>query len=250
RNKIRHEVIPVLKQLNPNLEHTMQQTAAKITGAEIIVRDYVQNIREQTLRSENGTTYLNIAALPDTAALPLVLFELLQPYNFTFEVTQSIIPALEGESGKTFESPTHTLVKDRSQLVITPKDMVAFGSYEILASQTECLTPELRLSLSSLSALNYKINPNKKVAALDAGLLQFPLKVRTWKEGDWFVPLGMNGKKKISDFLIDEKIPVNLKPKVKVLTSGGSIVWVIGYRLDNRFKVTAKTEQVLEIRID
>ncbi|PSR56676.1 tRNA lysidine(34) synthetase TilS [Adhaeribacter arboris] len=249
RNKIRHEVIPVLKQLNPNLEHTMQQTAAKINAAEIIVRDHVQKIREQALRSENGISYLNIAALPDTEALPLILFELLQPYAFTFEVTQMIIPALNGESGKIFSSATHTLVKDRAQLVITSKDTEAFGSYELGAGQTEWIMPELHLRLNSVPALHYKINSNKKLAALDAGLLQFPLKIRPWKEGDWFVPLGMNGKKKISDFLIDEKIPVNLKSTIKVLLSANSIMWVIGHRLDNRFKVTPKTEQVLEIKI-
>ncbi|QNF32375.1 tRNA lysidine(34) synthetase TilS [Adhaeribacter swui] len=249
RNKIRHEVIPVLKQLNPNLEQTVQQTAAKISAAEILVNEYVQRVREQVLRLENGITYLDIAGLPQSAALPLVLFELLQFYGFTFEVTQSIIVALEGESGKLFESATHTLAKDREQLVITAKNLQAFGSYEILPEQTELQVPDLQLSLKHLSAANYKINTGKKVAALDSGLLQFPLKIRTWKEGDWFVPLGMNGKKKISDFLIDEKVPVNLKDRVKVLTSGNSIVWVMGYRLDTRFKITDKTEQVLEMKM-
>ena len=249
RNKIRHEVIPVLKQLNPNLEQTVQQTAAKISGAEILVNEYVQTIRGQVLRTENGITYLDIAGLPGSAALLLVLFELLQPYGFTFEVTPNIIAAFSAESGKLFESATHTLVKDREQLVITAKNLRAFGSYEILADQTALIVPDLQLNLTQVPATNYKITSGKKVAALDNNLLQFPLKIRTWKEGDWFVPLGMNGKKKISDFLIDEKVPVNLKDRVKVLTSGNSIVWVIGYRLDNRFKITDKTEAVLEVRV-
>lgn len=249
RNKIRHEVIPVLKQLNPNLEHTVQQTAAKISAAEILVNEYIQKTRAQALRPENGITYLDIAVLPETAALPLILFELLQPYGFTFEVTQTIISAFSAESGKIFESATHTLVKDRGQLVITAKNLQAFGSYEILAGQTECLLPDWRVTLALLPLATYKITANKKIAALDAGLLQFPLKIRTWKEGDWFVPLGMNGKKKISDFLIDEKVPVNLKATVKVMTSANSIVWVMGYRLDNRFKITDKTEEVLEVRL-
>ncbi len=248
RNKIRHEVIPVLKQLNPNLEHTVQQTAAKISGAELLVNEAIQNIRAQVLRTENGISYLDIAGLPQSGALSLILFELLQPFGFTFEVSQSIIAAFEAESGKKFESATHTLVKDREQLVITTKNLQSFGSYEIQADQTELTVPDLQVTLAHLPAANYKITSSKKVAALDKALLQFPLKIRTWKEGDWFVPLGMNGKKKISDFLIDEKVPVNLKDRVKVLTSGNSIAWVIGYRLDNRFKITDKTEKVLEIK--
>ena len=249
RNKIRHEVIPVLKQLNPNLENTMQQTAEKIGGAELIVNDYVQKISQQALRSENGIWYVDIAALQNAIALPLVLFELLRPFEISYEVTQTIIAALDSESGKIFESATHTLVKDRHQLVITAKDLGAFGSYEIAAGQTEFKTSDIQLYFSTIPAPNYKINRTKKIAALDATLLQFPLKIRPWKEGDWFVPLGMNGKKKISDFLIDEKIPVNLKPQVKVVISDKSIVWVIGHRLDNRFKVTDKTEKVLEVRV-
>lgn len=249
RNKIRHEVIPVLKQLNPNLEHTVQQTAEKISGAELIVSDYVQKIGQQVLRSENGIWYLDIAGLQTALALPLVLFELLRPFGFSFDVTQTIITALVAEPGKIFESATHTLVKDRDQLIITAKDLGAFGSYEILAGQIEFNSPGLRLTITNVPATNYKIIRSKKVAALDAALLQFPLKIRPWKEGDWFVPLGMNGKKKISDFLIDEKIPVNIKPTVKVLTSDKSIVWVIGYRLDNRFKVTDKTKEILEVSV-
>jgi tRNA(Ile)-lysidine synthase len=85
------------------------------------------------------------------------------------------------------------------------------------------------------------------VAALDADQLKFPLKLRAWQEGDWFVPLGMNGKKKISDFLIDKKVPANLKPQTLVLVSEQSIAWVVGQRLDNRFKVNEKTQQVVEI---
>ncbi len=249
RNKIRHEVIPVLKQINPNLEQTMQQTADKISGAELIVQDYVQQMGQQVLRSENEITYLDIASLQKALAVPLVLFELLRPFGFTFEVVQNIVAAFSGESGKVFPSATHTLVKDREQLVITPKDLGAFGSYEILAGQTQFSASDLQLTFTELPKESFKLNRSRKIAALDAGLLQFPLKIRPWKEGDWFVPLGMNGKKKISDFLIDEKVPVNLKPQVKVLTSDKSIVWVMGYRLDNRFKVTDKTERILEVHL-
>ena len=249
RNLIRHEVIPVLKQINPNLENTFAQSAEKIRGAEHIFQQYINQVSKQASRSEAGTVYLDINILKEATALPVVLSEILKPYHFNYYTVRNIIEAFDAIAGKTFSSATHELVKDRQQLVITPKNLSAFGSYEITEDTEIIEVGDLKLKLKRLSATDYKIPRSKQVAALDLNLIQFPLKIRPWKEGDWFVPLGMNGKKKISDFLINEKIPANLKPKVNVLTSDKSIVWVIGQRLDNRFKVTDKTEMVLELEI-
>ncbi|WP_026462865.1 tRNA lysidine(34) synthetase TilS [Adhaeribacter aquaticus] len=249
RNLIRQEVIPVLKQINPNLENTLSQTVEKIKGAEAIFQKYIQEVKTASVTEKPEATYIDITALNGVTALPVVLFEILKAYNYNYEVVQNIVESFTAISGKTFESPTHILVKDREQLVITGKNLGAFGSYEIAEETTIFEAEELMLGLARKEATGYKIPRSRKIAALDAELLQFPLKVRTWKEGDWFVPLGMNGKKKISDFLIDEKIPANLKPKIKVITSDKSIVWIIGYRPDNRFKVTDKTNTVLEIEI-
>ena len=250
RNKIRHEVIPVLKEINPNLENTLTQTIQKISGAEQIFNQYLNQVKTEVIKTGQQAVYLAIDALQKVTALPVVLHELLKDYGFNFETVQEIIQAFTAIPGKTFASATHVLVKDREQLVITPKDLGVFGAYEIEPEATYLEVPGLKLHVKQVSAAEYQLPRSRKVAALDVNLLQFPLKIRTWKEGDWFVPLGMNGKKKISDFLISEKIPANLKSQVKVLTSDKSIVWVIGYRLDNRFKVTDKTADILELGIN
>jgi tRNA(Ile)-lysidine synthase len=249
RNLIRHEVIPVLKRINPSLETTINQTIEKIQGAEQIYLQYINEVKEKAYRQEAGVVYLDLAPLRQATALPVVLFELLRDYNFNYENALAILETFEGISGKTFASATHVLVKDRDQLVITPKDLRPFGSFEIQEQDESFEQNDLKLKISRMPAENYKIPRGRHLAALDLNLLQFPLKVRPWKEGDWFVPLGMNGKKKLSDFFINEKIPVNLKSRIMVLTSDKSIVWIIGHRLDNRFKVTEKTEQVLELEL-
>ena len=250
RNKIRHEVIPVLKEINPNLENTLSQTVQKINGAESILQHYLAQVKKETVIFNPEAIYIAIEPLQQVTALPVVLHEILKEYNFNFETVSDIIQAFAAIPGKTFTSPTHVLVKDRDQLVITPKDLSSFGSYELDRSAAQMEVPGLNIQINRKPAEGYILPRSRKIAALDANLLQSPLKIRTWKEGDWFVPLGMKGKKKISDFLIDEKIPANLKPKVKVLTADKSIVWVIGYRLDNRFKVTDKTEEVLELTVN
>lgn len=250
RNKIRLEVIPLLKEINPNLEETVQQTTERVSHAESIVAAYIDTIAKQAVVQEDEATYVNLTPLLDATGLPVVLHELLRPFNFSYSVVLELADALEGISGKQFESPTHTLVKDRDQLVITAKNLDQFGSIIISADQTEVKVGNYVLKLCYSDANKYKLNTKPTVAALDAGQLKFPLKLRSWQEGDWFVPLGMNGKKKISDFLIDKKVPANLKAQTLVLVSDQSIIWIVGQRLDNRFKVTDKTERVLEIVLD
>ncbi|WP_375438091.1 tRNA lysidine(34) synthetase TilS [uncultured Hymenobacter sp.] len=249
RNRLRQEVLPVLREINPNLDQTLQFTAERVGGAEEIVRRYVQDTAAQAQRTEEEVTYLNIAMLQRTAATTLVLHELLRPLGFSFPVVKDIIASFPAEPGRRFESPTHRLVKDREQLVVTRKTLTKFGTHQIQAGQEVLKIDGLHLRLELSEATGLEIPRGKAVAALDADLLKFPLVVRPWQEGDWFMPIGMKGKKKLSDFLIDQKVPLNLKDNVFVLVSGdGKIAWVVGFRPDERFKVAENTERVLLIK--
>ncbi|HEX8429446.1 tRNA lysidine(34) synthetase TilS [Hymenobacter sp.] len=249
RNRLRQEVLPVLRDINPNLDQTLQFTAERVGGAEEIVRRYVADTAAQAQRTEEEVTYLNIGMLQRTAAITLVLHELLRPFGFSFPVVKDIVASFPAEPGRRFESPTHRLVKDREQLVITRKVLTKFGTHQIQAGQEVLKIDGLHLRLELTEAAGLDIPRGKAVAALDADLLKFPLIVRPWQEGDWFMPIGMKGKKKLSDFLIDQKVPLNLKDNVFVLVSGdGKIAWVIGFRPDERFKVTEATERVLVVK--
>lgn len=138
---------------------------------------------------------------------------------------------MEGQSGKRFLSASHTLWIDRGELVVRELDVQA------ASSQLEYRRLE--------RAPGFVIPEGPAVAALDADTLLFPLRVRPWEEGDRFIPLGMKGYKKISDFLTDLKIPLYDKDRIQVLCSGNDIVWVIGLRIDNRFRITKKTTTIL-----
>ncbi|RNI31127.1 tRNA lysidine(34) synthetase TilS [Rufibacter latericius] len=249
RNLVRHEVIPVLKKLNPNLEETFTSTLERLQGAEAVFQASFLEMKAKTQRVENGATYLSIAPLQASPAPVVLLHELLKPFHFSYSQAQEIAAAWEAQSGKTFSSPTHVLVKDREDLVITAKPLEKFGSVTVPEETTELRFGPYLAKFNRKPAEGYKVPRSKDVAALDADLVKFPLKLRPWKEGDWFIPLGMNGKKKVSDLLIDRKIPANLKPDVWVLVSDASLTWVLGQQLDNRFKVTENTQQVLEITV-
>lgn len=249
RNRLRHDVLPVLREINPNLDQTLEYTAERVGGAEEIVRRYVADTAAQAQKEEDQVVYFNIATLQATAAITLVLHELLRPFNFSFPVTKEIVAAFKATAGRRFESPTHTLVKDRDQLVITRKNLTSFGTYQLQAGQTKLVAEGLHLTANLQDAEGFEVLRKKNEAALDADRLQFPLTVRRWQEGDWFIPIGMKGKKKISDFLIDQKVPLNLKDDVRVLvTADQRIAWVIGFRPDERYKVTEETQRVLLLK--
>jgi tRNA(Ile)-lysidine synthase len=250
RNLLRHEVLPVLREINPNLDQTMAATAERVGGAEEIVRRYVEETSSQARRDENDVTYLNISTLQKTAATAVVLHELLRPFGFSWLVVKDIVAAFGGESGRRFDSPTHRLVKDREHLVITPRRLTQFGTFQLAAGQTDLLADGMRLKAELHDDAKHFIIPrSKSTAALDADKVKFPLTLRRWQEGDWFMPLGMKGKKLLSDFLIDQKVPLNLKDEVRVLTSAdGKICWVVGWRVDDRFKVEDATERVLTVQ--
>jgi tRNA(Ile)-lysidine synthase len=250
RNLLRHEVLPVLREINPNLDQTMHATAERVGGAEEIVRRYVEETSAQARRDDAEVTYLNIATLQKTAATTLVLHEILRPFGFSWLMVKDIVAAFAGESGRRFDSPTHRLVKDRDSLVITPRRLTQFGTFQLAAGQTDLWADGMRLKAELHDDARHFIIPrSKSTAAFDADKLKFPLTLRKWQEGDWFMPLGMKGKKLLSDFLIDQKVPLNLKDDVRVLTSAdGKICWVVGWRVDDRFKVEDATERVLTVQ--
>lgn len=248
RNLLRNEVIPKLKEINPNFENTLNQTAEKITGIEAWFLNQVQQLGQRIMQQDAGNIFIRFEELLTHPQNAIILFELLKPYNFNYDQSKNIIAVLQEEAGKLFNSPTHQLVKDREHLVISSRNLENFRSAEIEQGQKEYVSEQLRLSFELKDAAGFKIPTDPQTACLDAALLQWPLHLRKWKEGDWFVPLGMNNKKKISDFLTDEKVPLNLKAQTQVLTSGGAIVWVVGKRIDNRYKISDETQQVLVVK--
>ena len=252
RNLIRNEVVPLLKQINPNLENTMQHTVERIAAVEDIFEQEMEMLRKQITWSDSQAVFVNYKAIQTLSQPVIKLSELLKPYHFTYQQSQDIFEAFDKESGKTFLSPTHTLVKDRTELVITKKSLQSFVSQVITISDEELIFDNLKLIIgkSFERTEDFIVPTAKKMACLDADKVRFPLQLRKWKEGDWFCPLGMNKKKLISDFLIDQKVPLNLKKEVYLLTSNGSIVWVMGMRIDDRFKVTDKTEKVILLKIE
>ena len=230
----------------------MQHTVERIAAVEDIFEQEMEMLRKQITWADAQAVFVNYKAIQTLSQPVIKLSELLKPYHFTYQQSQDIFEAFDKESGKIFLSPTHTLVKDRTELVITQKNLQSFVSQVITIDNEVLIFDNLKLIIgkSFERTEDFVVPTARKIACLDADKVRFPLQIRKWKEGDWFCPLGMNKKKLISDFLIDLKVPLNLKKEVYLLTSNGSVVWVMGMRVDDRFKVTDKTEKVVLLKIE
>lgn len=250
RNLIRHKVIPELKKINPNLENTFAQTMEKIIGSTAIFKDFVENQKLKLLHKKQDVIEIDKAQIKNIENAQLILFELLESHGFNYAQVKDIIATLDTQSGKVFFSASHRLTVDREKLFLEENKNTEEGLWKISEDTKSLTINEHIFKIETLDSGNSTIDKNSEVAALDLKKLQFPLTMRYWQHGDVFFPLGMKHKKKVSDFMIDEKIPVNLKKRTLILLSGNELVWVVGHRIDDRFKITEKTRNIFRINIE
>ncbi|MBT4473254.1 MAG: tRNA lysidine(34) synthetase TilS [Bacteroidetes bacterium] len=243
RNKLRLDVIPAFKGVNKTVLQNFKQTQQHLKESQALLEDYITLVTKLVVSHKDTSFEIDskqLQALPNTNTL---LFELLYPYGFTdFKAIASI---LESEVGKKVLSKQYVLHKDRNHLVLTTKEQVVDSRvYCIDAKQQSCTIP-IKLNFTKVAQVG-ELEPHSLY--VDAAKLRYPLKVRAWRLDDVFHPFGMKGKKKLTKFFKDEKLSLLSKNSVWVLESGDEIVWVIGLRPDDRYKVTSATKEVLKIQ--
>ena len=248
RNLIRNQVVPWLKRLNPSLEATFQRTSERLAQVEAMFNEQVATIGQQICRHQGTDYYVAIHTIQHQPWAPVVAWELLKSFGFNFIQINNLL-VHKHASGTMVVSASHQLYVDRGHWIVVPCTEPRSQSYTIDVNTQYLAMPPHEIQCTHVPSSRHIIAANKAVAALDQALLKFPLIVRKWQPGDVFYPLGMQKRKKLSDFLIDQKVPIPSKKRVWVVVSHGQIVWVMGHRIDDRFKVTASTQQVYEIRL-
>ncbi|HNU37998.1 MAG TPA: tRNA lysidine(34) synthetase TilS [Macellibacteroides fermentans] len=244
RNFIRLKVIPLLEEINPSVKASLARTANHLYDASLIYNHSIEEARRVIIQNNR----LSISALLSFPAPATILYEMLKPYGFSRTVCESIFTVLDKDSGKIFYSSTHRLLKDRSDLLIDVLSGEDNRAYLInLEDDNVDLPVELKPEIVVIKE-DYQIEKDKKFAYFDFDKLSFPLVLRHWQEGDWFVPFGMKGKKKISDYFSDKKFSLFDKEKTWLLCSGQDVIWIVGERTDNRYRIEKTTKRVLKLK--
>ena len=251
RNRIRHKVIPVIKELNPAMHQSMQSFLARMQQAAELLGHEVEKQRTACIFPEKEGFAIDIEKLRTLPQAALMLYEFLKDCHFSGTVCQDLFRSLDAQPGKRFFSETHMAIKDRQKVFVTPlKRAEESGVYLIDVNTTQIKVPGATFFFETITAeKNMKFPESEKNAMLSCDRLQFPLELRKAKAGDSLVPLGMKGKKKLSDLLTEKKLPLHRKEDVWVLTSVGEIAWVAGFRISEIFKIVPETTKVYRAKI-
>jgi len=243
RNKIRLEVIPKLKEINPSLLTTHKDTQERMQLISEMVSGNVEKMKQASFDAFSGELKLNW--MREKSDL-IILSEFLSIYGFNYKTTKEIAEA-KGKSGKVFPAADYSVMMDRASLFIRCNKKKDRNRELIVKSEGTYSYAGHDFAVESVTFSCESLNQGSHVALFEKSLVSFPLKIRRWREGDVFTPLGMNGKKKVSDFLIDEKVPVAEKKDILVAETGGQIAWLVNYRISEKFRVKNK-EDVLRIK--
>lgn len=250
RNKIRHRLFPLLKDLCPNFDTVIKKDIDRLRETEIVFRSVIERLRADIIEKESNICKINIDRLKKLHPIRILLYELLSEYGFNETDSNNVLTSLDKESGKQFFSKTHRLLKDRNYLFITPLNADQHQERYLLNESQNMVNYPMHLIIETLEDLTFvNISKDRNIAMFDKDMLQFPLVLRHWKQGDAFVPFGMRKSKKLSDFFTSEKYSLIEKQQQWLLCSGNDIIWIVGRRTDNRFKISEKTKTILKIEI-
>ncbi len=246
RNKIRIDIIPHFKKLQPDFEMVFEQNINHFKESYQLLQQFVEPIRRKLFYPiDEGWGVRKEDLEPYIDNLPL-LYELFSAFNFSKPVLSDLQQAWSRESGRIFQSDAYHMLLDRNELFIREKEFIS-PDEALITSETSTVEWKHYCFHANVSA-DLAIVKASEVAKLDYDVLVFPLTIRSWKVGDSFYPLGMEGRKKLSDFFINKKISLFEKENIPIVVNGnGDILWVANYRMDNRYKITANTKKVLTL---
>lgn len=245
RNKLRHQVVPVLKEINPQLLDSFQKTIINLNDTADIVEESLNAVAKRAIVEINsyGIRY-KISEFKKVNNPRAYVFEMFK--NFGFTEWNDLLDLLDAQSGKQVISNTHRLIKHREFLILTERKDKPTLNIIIQEHDTKVQIPFGVLTFENVQAIG---KTSKEIVYVDKDQLKFPLELRVWKEGDAFQPMGMSGKKKISKYLKDEKASLVEKENTWILISNNHVVWVLNKRADDRFKVTERTKTILKIEL-
>lgn len=249
RNYFRNQLLPLIQQVYPQVEQNLEHNIHRFAEVETLYKQALEQHKKKLLEQKGAETHIPVLKLKKSVPLHTIVFEIIKDFNFSPQQTGEVINLLDSESGKYIQSATHRILKNRNWLIISTIQTQESQTILIENAESAIDFEKGNLKLQSLPAEKCAISNNHFTACLDSKEIRFPLLLRKWKQGDYFYPLGMRKKKKLSRFFIDQKLSLADKEKTWVLESNKKIIWVVGMRIDDRFRITDSTSSVLKIEL-
>lgn len=249
RNYFRNRLIPALQEIYPTVEENLLNNLTRFEDAALLFDKAIHDIRKKLVEEKGKELHMPVLKILKTTAYKTVLYEILKDFHFLPSQMPDIIQLLYTDSGKYVDSSTHRCLRNRKWLIVAPKNTAVANTILIEEEDNTVRFPQGVLKIEKKKwQSGMKISKDEKVALVDASGVAFPLLLRPWKQGDYFYPLGMQHKKKLSRFFIDQKLSMPDKEKIWVLESRKKILWVVGLRIDDRFRITDSTQHILQIQ--
>ncbi|WP_177765412.1 tRNA lysidine(34) synthetase TilS [Flavobacterium sp. I3-2] len=246
RNKIRHDIIPILKEKNADFLQSFQQTISNLNDIKNLADDASEMVKQQVSISTDYILEIDIQKLKAFKNYKAYLYQWFKDFGFT--AWDDICNLLEAETGKKILSTKYILLKNRNSLILKEISVINNDVFLIFEKDKSIVYP-ITLIFESLISENYDIQ-NKNQICVDANQLKYPLKLRRWEEADYFFPIGMKGKKKVSKFFKDEKFSIFEKEATWILENGNQeIIWIVGHRMDNRYRINNQTINKIKINL-
>jgi tRNA(Ile)-lysidine synthase len=246
RNKIRHQVLPLLQSLNPSLNTSLLRTMEHLTEVAKIYQSHITEAKKNVFNASSQT--IDIQALLAYPSPESILFEILKEYGFKKDVIQNIFQSIENQSGKEFFSQKYKLIKDRTCFFLFFLEQTKENLVVYIAENERKTTFPFPMNISVQQKKPEIVN-DKNIAYFDFNKLKFPLMLRKWQKGDRFIPFGMKGSQKLSDYFNNHKLNKQEKEDTWILCSENKIIWIVGYRTDNRFRIDENSKKFYILKL-
>lgn len=249
RNYFRHTIIPLVEKAYPQAISNMQHTIEYFTEAELLYQQAIEGHKKKLLEYKGSEVHIPVLKLLQAQPLRTIIYEIIKPYHFTSRQADEVIKLLHSESGRYITSATHRILHNRKWLIVTPLQTEESHTIVIEKDTGQIVFDNKLLHIQHYTGTIPAITSDPHIALADAKEVHYPLILRKWRPGDYFYPLGMRKKKKLSRFFIDQKFSKNQKEDIWVIESHKKIIWIVGYRIDDRFKITDATHKAIRFTI-
>ncbi len=249
RNYFRNQLLPLAQTIYPEAENNIASNIARFRDIEVLYQQAIAVHKKKLVEQKGNELHIPVLKLKKTVPLHSIIFEITKEYGFSPQQITDVIGLLESESGRYVQSATHRVIRNRSWLIIASNSLEEAQNILLEKQEEQVVFPGGTLQLSVKQVVATSIQSPANIALLNPKEISFPLLLRKWKAGDYFYPLGMKKKKKVARFLIDQKLSKTEKENTWVIEMNKKVIWIVGHRIDDRFKITTLNQPILEIRV-